>query len=123
MLNKLNNLGKHRALNVAGTGVVTQRGPNSTVFAEGEILIPAESMLGGPCLDECVLDAMIVFGVRGATQFAHEDGTFEPMTGLCRFLRETFALVGLITIELLDTEGILEELRQADETQGSSVGT
>ena len=122
MLNRLNNLGKHRALNVAGTGRITQRGPASTVFAEGEILIPATDMLGGPCLDECLLDATIMFGVRDATQFAHEDGTFEPIAPLCRFLREAFALVGGITLELLHTEGIwVPQWEDAYEAAGRSA--
>ena len=49
----------------------------------------------------------VVFGKRGATRFLHDDGTVEPMVGLCRFLREAPATVGEVTCRLLETDDVL----------------
>ena len=123
MLNKLNNLDKHRALNVAATAQVISRGPNSQVYGEGELLVPAEDILGNLCEEGCLVDTTVVFGVAGATQFLHGDGTVEPAVGLCRFLRDAFALVGRLTYVLLVTEGVIDEWEQALDRECATTGT
>ena len=65
-LNKLNNLDKHRTMNVAATAQVASRGDQSKVFAEGEILIAAPDFWGeGFCDEGCVYDATVTYGSPG----------------------------------------------------------
>lgn len=110
MLHKLNNLDKHRGLNVTGLGYGFERGQQSVVFAEGEILLPAKSPLGDwQCEDGCVLDFSIVFGPEASDRFEHDDGRIEPLVPACRFLRNAYAEVATICAALLGAEGLLTE--------------